>query len=201
MLVLIAMLSGPRRTALAVGIAVAVASLATTRYSGPRQPYQLQTFLALSVLPVLLLQAVMAERDNAIEKARTSDERYRAFVAHSSERFSAPSSPNPCRDHSRPTNRLPGCANTVRGGVQYRVHGGARREGCSEPDRRYPLGDHPTCLRSYIERIREAIRNATRFGHRTLVHGPYGLDRVLLISMIGIVANGHVLRFWGAAAT
>jgi signal transduction histidine kinase len=30
------------------------------------------------------------------------------------------------------------------------------------------------------------------------VHGPYGLDRVLLISMIGIVENGHVLRFWGS---
>jgi signal transduction histidine kinase len=31
-----------------------------------------------------------------------------------------------------------------------------------------------------------------------VVHGPYGLDRVLLISMIGIVENGHVLRFWGS---
>ncbi len=32
-----------------------------------------------------------------------------------------------------------------------------------------------------------------------MVHGPYGLDRVLLISMIGIVENGYVLRFWGSA--
>ena len=31
-----------------------------------------------------------------------------------------------------------------------------------------------------------------------VVHGPYGLDRVLLISMIGIVEKGHVLRFWGS---
>ena len=29
------------------------------------------------------------------------------------------------------------------------------------------------------------------------MHGPYGLDRVLLISMTGIIDNGHVLRFWG----
>jgi signal transduction histidine kinase len=29
------------------------------------------------------------------------------------------------------------------------------------------------------------------------VHGPYGLDRVLLISMVGIVEKGMVLRFWG----
>ena len=47
--------------------------------------YQLQTFLALCVLPVLLLQAVMAERDDAMINARSSDERYRAFVANSSE--------------------------------------------------------------------------------------------------------------------
>ena len=71
-LVWIAMISGPRRTALAAGLTVAIASLATTRGLGPfDSPYQLQTFLALSVLPVLLLQAVMAERDTAIEKARS----------------------------------------------------------------------------------------------------------------------------------
>ena len=80
------MLGGPRRTALAAGITVAIASLATTRGLGPfDSPYQLQTFLALCVLPVLLLQAVMAERDAAIDKARGSDERYRAFIANSSE--------------------------------------------------------------------------------------------------------------------
>ena len=85
-LVWIAMLGGPRRTAVAAGITVAVAALATTRGFGPfADTYQLQTFLALCVLPVLLLQAVMAERDEAIEKARSSDERYRAFVANSSE--------------------------------------------------------------------------------------------------------------------
>src|SRR5690349_9738791 len=85
-LVWIAMLSGPRRTALAAGITVAIASLATTRGFGPfDSPYQLQTFLALCVLPVLLLQAVMSERDYAIEKARASDERYRAFIANSTE--------------------------------------------------------------------------------------------------------------------
>ena len=85
-LVWIALLGGPRRTALAAGITVAVASLATTRGFGPfESAYQLQTFLALCVLPVLLLQAVMAERDGAIAHARASDERYRAFIANSSE--------------------------------------------------------------------------------------------------------------------
>src|SRR4029079_11440220 len=62
------------------------------------------------------------------------------------------------------------------------------------------LGDHPTWSKVSIERIRKAIRNGYQIrNNETVVHGPYGLDRVLLISMIGIVADGHVLRFWGSA--
>ena len=61
------------------------------------------------------------------------------------------------------------------------------------------LGDHPTWSKIYIERIREAIRNGYQVRNiEHVVHGPYGLDRVLLISMIGIVEKGHVLRFWGS---
>jgi hypothetical protein len=60
------------------------------------------------------------------------------------------------------------------------------------------LADHPTWSRVYIERIREAIRNNYQSRNiEHVVHGPYGLDRVLLISMVGIIENGHVLRFWG----
>jgi signal transduction histidine kinase len=61
------------------------------------------------------------------------------------------------------------------------------------------LGDHPTWSRIYVDRIREAIRNGYQVRNiEHVVHGPYGLDRVLLISMIGIVENGMVLRFWGS---
>jgi signal transduction histidine kinase len=60
------------------------------------------------------------------------------------------------------------------------------------------LADHPTWSRVYIERIREAIRTGYQVRNiEHVVHGPYGLDRVLLISMVGIVDNGRVLRFWG----
>jgi signal transduction histidine kinase len=62
------------------------------------------------------------------------------------------------------------------------------------------LGDHPTWSRIYIDRIRDAIRNGYQVRNvEHVVHGPYGLDRVLLISMLGIVQNGKVLRFWGTA--
>ncbi|HEX6637622.1 MAG TPA: sensor histidine kinase, partial [Steroidobacteraceae bacterium] len=61
------------------------------------------------------------------------------------------------------------------------------------------LADHPTWSRVYVERIRDAMRNGYQLRNiEHVVHGPYGLDRVLLISMIGIVDQGHVLRFWGS---
>jgi len=200
-LVWIAMLSGPRRTALAAGITVAIASVATTRGFGPfDSPYQVQTFLALCVLPVLLLQAVMAERDSAIEQARTSDERYRAFVANSSEAIFRTELAEAMPVTLSPDEQI----------AWVRKHGfvaecnTAFMVALGVKDSQNPvvgtrLGDHPTWSRIYIERIREAIRNGYQVRNiEHVVHGPYGLDRVLLISMIGIVENGHVVRFWGS---
>jgi signal transduction histidine kinase len=61
------------------------------------------------------------------------------------------------------------------------------------------LADHPTWSRVYIDRLREAIRNGYQLRNiEHVVHGPYGLDRVLLLSMNGVVENGHVVRFWGS---
>jgi signal transduction histidine kinase len=200
-LVWIAMISGPRRTALAAGITAAVASLATTRGLGPfDSPYQLQTFLALCVLPVLLLQAVMAERDSAIDKARASDERYRAFVANSSEAIFRTELAEPMPVTLTPDEQI----------AWVRKHGfvaecnPAFMVALGVKDAQSPvvgtrLGDHPTWSKIYIERIREAIRNGYQVRNiEHVVHGPYGLDRVLLISMIGILENGYVLRFWGS---
>jgi signal transduction histidine kinase len=200
-LVWIAMLSGPRRTALAAGIAVAFASLATTHGLGPfDSPYQLQTFLALCVLPVLLLQAVMAERDSAIEKAHASDERYRAFVANSSEAIFRTELAEPMpvtlpADDQIAWVRKHGYVAECN--TAFMVALGVKDVQSAVVGTR--LGDHPTWSKVYIERIREAIRNGYQVRNiEHVVHGPYGLDRVLLISMIGIVENGHVLRFWGS---
>jgi len=201
LLVWIAMLGGPRRTALAAGITVAVAALATTRGYGPfESAYQLQTFLALCVLPVLLLQAVMSERDAAIENARCSDERYRAFIANSSEAIFRTELAEPMPITLPPDEQI----------AWVRKHGFVAEcntafmvalgvQGSQSPVVGTRLGDHPTWSRIYIERIREAIRNGYQVRNiEHVVHGPYGLDRVLLLSMIGIVENGHVLRFWGS---
>jgi signal transduction histidine kinase len=200
-LVWIAILGGPRRTALAAGAAVAIAALATTRGLGPfDSTYELQTFLALCVLPVLLLQAVMAERDDAIGQARGSDERYRAFVANSSEAIFRAELAEPMPVTLSPDEQV----------AWVRKHGyvaecnAAFMVALGIKDAPSPivgtrLADHPTWSRVYIERIREAICNGYNVRNiEHVVHGPYGLDRVLLISMIGIVDNGHVLRFWGS---
>lgn len=199
-LVWIALLGGPRRTALAAAITVAVASLATTRGYGPFEgAYQLQTFLALSVLPVLLLQAVMAERDSAIALARSSDERYRAFIANSSEAIfrCELAEPMPVTlpiDEQIAWVRKHG--HVAECNTAFMVALGVRDSEKQVVGSR--LADHPTWSRIYIDRLRDAIRNGYQvrnFEH--VVHGPYGLDRVLLISMVGIVEDGRVLRFWG----
>jgi signal transduction histidine kinase len=200
-LVWIALISGPRRTALAAGIAVAIASLATTRGMGPfDSPYQLQTFLALCVLPVLLLQAVMAERELAIDMARASDERYRAFVANSSEAIFRLELAEPVPISLSPDDQIAWVRKqgyVAECNTAFMVALGVKDAQSAVVGTR--LGDHPTWSKIYIERIREAIRNGYQVRNiEHVVHGPYGLDRVLLISMIGIVENGHVVRFWGS---
>jgi signal transduction histidine kinase len=201
-LVWIAMLSGPRRTALAAGITVAVASLATTRGLGPfDSPYQLQTFLALCVLPVLLLQAVMSERDDAIASARGSDERYRAFVANSSEAIFRTELLEPMPVTLSPDEQVAWVRKNgfvAECNTAFMVALGVKD--AQNPVVGSRLADHPTWSKVYVDRIRDAMRNGYQLRNiEHVVHGPYGLDRVLLISMIGIVENGRVLRFWGSA--
>jgi len=199
-LVWIAMLGGPRRTAIAAGLAVAVAALATARGLGPfDNSYELQTFLALCVLPVLLLQAVMAERDGAIQTARKSDERYRAFVANSSEAIFRVELAEPLPITLPADDQVAWVrkhAYVAECNAAFMVALGIKD--APSPMVGTRLADHPTWSRVYIERIREAIRNGYQVRNiEHVVHGPYGLDRVLLISMIGIVDDGHVVRFWG----
>jgi signal transduction histidine kinase len=200
-LVWIAMLGGPRRTALAAGLTVAIASLATTRGLGPvDSPYQLQTFLALCVLPVLLLQAVMSERDDAIRNARGSDERYRAFVANSSEAIFRMELLEPMPVTLSPDDQVSWVRKqgvVAECNTAFMVALGMKDSPGPVVGTR--LADHPTWSKAYVDRVREAIRNGYQIRNiEHVVHGPYGLDRVLLISMIGIVENGRVLRFWGS---
>jgi signal transduction histidine kinase len=152
------------------------------------------------VLPVLLLQAVMTERDSAIAKARASDERYRAFVANSSEAIFRTELAEPMPVTMSPDEQVAWVRKhgfVAECNTAFMVALGVKDVQSAVVGTR--LGDHPTWSKIYIERIREAIRNGYQVRNiEHVVHGPYGLDRVLLISMIGIVENGHVIRFWGS---
>jgi signal transduction histidine kinase len=148
---------------------------------------------------VLLLQAVMAERDDAIGKARRSDERYRAFVANSSEAIFRAELAEPMPV----TLSLDEQIAWVRKHTFVAECNAAFMVALGIKDAPSPmvgtrLADHPTWSRVYLEKIRESIRNGYQVRNiEHVVHGPYGLDRVILISMVGIVEDGHVLRFWG----
>jgi signal transduction histidine kinase len=131
--------------------------------------------------------------------SRSSDERYRAFVANSSEAIFRTELADPM-----PINlSLDEQVAWVRRSAYVAECNAAFMVALGIKDAPSPmvgtrLADHPTWSRVYIERIREAIRNNYQVRNvEHVVHGPYGLDRVLLISMTGIVENGHVLRFWG----
>jgi signal transduction histidine kinase len=148
---------------------------------------------------VLLLQAVMAERDVAISSARSSDERYRAFVVNSSEAIFRTELAEPMPVTLSPDEQIAWVrrhAYVAECNAAFMVALGIKD--APSPMVGTRLADHPTWSRVYLERIREAIRNGYQVRNiEHVVHGPYGLDRVLLISMTGIVQDGHVLRFWG----
>jgi signal transduction histidine kinase len=146
-----------------------------------------------------LLQAVMAERDGAIQTARNSDERYRAFVANSSEAIFRVELAEPMPTSLSVDEQVAWVrkhAYVAECNAAFMVALGIKD--APSPMLGTRLADHPTWSRVYIERIREAIRTGYQVRNiEHVVHGPYGLDRVLLISMVGIVDNGRVLRFWG----
>jgi signal transduction histidine kinase len=153
------------------------------------------------VWPVLLLQAVMAERDFAIDAARRSDERYRAFIANSSEAIFRTELAEPMPVTLSPEDQVAWVRKhgfVAECNTAFMVALGVKE--AESPIVGTRLGDHPTWSKIYIERLRDAIRNGYQIRNiEHVVHGPYGLDRVLLISMVGIVEAGQVLRFWGTA--
>ena len=106
------MLGGPRRTAVAAGLTVAVAALATdARLRTLRQtPTSCRPSWRCACCPCCCCRRSWpsATMPSTMRAAATS------AIAPSSptapRRFSAPSSPSPCRSRCRPTNRSPGCA-------------------------------------------------------------------------------------------
>jgi integral membrane sensor domain MASE1 len=87
-------IGGTRRVTLAILLTVVFQTVATLHGLGPFAPiagpgfaraYEVQTFLGLVVLPVLLVSATLLQLRRAGRALADSEQRYRAFVANSSE--------------------------------------------------------------------------------------------------------------------
>jgi signal transduction histidine kinase len=205
-LIWLAMVSGPRRMALGLFVVIAIASYATLRGYGPfgqasrsaSAVYELQTFLALVVLPVLILQAVMFERRGAMLSAQRSDERYRAFVANSSEAIFRTELAQPMPISLAPEQQIDWLRKNMFVAECNAAFLAAQGLSAASPNVGGKPGEHPTWSKIYVDRIKDAIADNYRVKDiEHVIPGPYGLDRVMLISMVGIVDDGHLRRIWG----
>jgi signal transduction histidine kinase len=206
-LIWLAMVSGARRTAAGILAIIVISSAATLQGLGPfaraagapdGATYELQTFLALVVLPALVLQAVMFERRAATLAAQRSDERYRAFVANSSEAIFRTELTQPMPISLPVDEQIDWLKRNMFVAECNPAFLASQGLSTSSPNVGSKPGEHPTWSKLYTDRIREAIADNYRIKDiEHVVPGPYGLDRVMLISMVGIVDDGHLRRIWG----
>ncbi|MBV6417702.1 MAG: hypothetical protein CMLOHMNK_02456 [Steroidobacteraceae bacterium] len=201
----IASSGGARRVTLALLLVSVVATIYTLAGAGPYgsasgSPFSpvlnLQAFLVLVVVPLLVVQASIAEKRGALALVRASDERYRAFVAHSSEaifRYEL-SQPMPL---SLPTHEqhawLEAHAYIAEANDAFRdADGGDLTEAL--------VARSPSWLKRCLATVPDTIAAGGRVENvECVLPGPYGLDRTLLVSLSTEVSHGALQRIWGVA--
>jgi signal transduction histidine kinase len=196
---------GARRITLALFMVAVVSAVCTLAGMGPfaRIPgapfgpvLNLQAFLALVVVPLLVVQASIAEKRNALQRIRASDERYRAFVNQSSEaifRFEL-SQPMPLLLSAKEQRQwLDKYAFIAEANDAYRKAEGTG----STADR---ITRHPPWLKHCLATVPDAIIAGGRVENlECVLPGPYGLDRTLLVSLTTEIDHGALHRLWGVA--
>ncbi len=196
---------GARRTTFAL-LLVSVVSAAYTlaglgpfaaAHSAPFGPVlNLQAFLVLVAVPLLIVQASIAARKNALNRIRASDERYRAFVQHSSEaifRFEL-SQPMPLLlSGTEQRQWLDQHAYIAESNDAFR-----EADGNGAGDQL--VARQPVWLKHCLATVPDTIAAG---GHvqnvECVLAGPYGLDRTLLVSLTTEVEGGALHRVWGVA--
>lgn len=197
---------GARRLTLAL-LMVAVASTGYTlaglgpfsgtlvREFGPI--LELQAFLVLVVVPLLVVQAANAEKRNALQQLRASDRRYRAFVQQSSEAIFRLelSQPMPLLlSGAEQRSWLGKHAYIAEANEAYRKAEGG---GLAAQGR---ISGHPPWLRHCLATVPDTIAVGGRIENvECVLPGPYGLDRTLLVSLTTDVEHGSLRRIWGVA--
>lgn len=196
---------GARRITLALFLVAVVSATCTLAGLGPFARLQggpfgpvlnLQAFLVLVVVPLLVVQASIAEKRTALQRIRASDERYRAFVNQSSEaifRFEL-SQPMPLLLSAREQRQwLEKYAFIAEANDAYR-----KAEGTGSMTDR--LTSHPPWLKHCLATVPDAIIAGGRVENlECVLPGPYGLDRTLLVSLTTEVEHGALQRLWGVA--
>lgn len=198
--------SGARRLTLALLLVVIAASGYTLAGHGPFSraiagPFgpvlELQAFLVLVVVPLLIVQASNAEKRNALRQLRASDQRYRAFVEHSSEAIFRLELAQPMPLLLSGTEQrkwLGKHAWVAEANDAYRKAEGG---GLAAKGR---ISGYPPWLRHCLATIPDTLAVGGRIENvECVLPGPYGLDRTLLVSLTTDVAHGALQRIWGVA--
>lgn len=196
---------GARRTTLAL-LLVSVVSAGYTLagvgpFSGARSApfgpvFNLQAFLVLVAVPLLVVQASIAERRNVLDRIRASDERYRAFVKHSSEAIF-------CFELSQPMPLLLSVIEQRRWLDQHAYiaeSNDAFREADGGGTSEQLITRHPSWLKHCLATVPDTIAAGGRVQNvECVLPGPYGLDRTLLVSLTTEIERGALQRIWGVA--
>lgn len=165
--------------------------------TGPFDPVlNLQAFLALVIVPLLVAQASIAERRSALERVRESDARYRAFVEHSSEAIFCfeLSQPMPVALAAAAQRQWLGLhAYVAEANEAFRATTGQKASGSL-------VARNPAWLERCLATIPDAIAAGGRVQNvECVLPGPYGLEQSLLVSLSTEVHAGHLRRVWGVA--
>jgi signal transduction histidine kinase len=198
---------GTRRVTAAILLTVVFQTVATLHGLGPfghpsgaafARAYEVQTFLGLVVLPVLLTSAAVLQLRRAARALADGEQRYRAFVAHSSEVIFRAELEPPVPVSLPPLEQ----ARLIRERAVVAECNAAflAAQGIA-PDKPGIVGsllrDHPTWSDLWLERMAQWVASDYRLAG--IEHRLPGRDTLLLASLGGVVEDGLLVRFWGVA--
>jgi signal transduction histidine kinase len=200
-------IGGTRRVTLAILLTVVFQTVATLQGLGPfahgrgaafARAYEVQTFLGLVVLPVLLVSATLLQLRRAASALADSQQRYRAFVANSSEVIFRAEVVPPVPVSLPPVEQ----AERIRSGAVIAECNAAflAAQGLSIDKPGIvgsPLREHPTFSNLYLERIAQWVAGGYQLSG--IEHRLPDSDVRLLASISGVVEDGRLVRFWGVA--
>jgi signal transduction histidine kinase len=172
-------------------------------FAGDSNPFvrvsAVQLYLATLVAINFLLTVVLMEKRNAFQLLRTSDERYRNFIEHSSEavwrvELSEPMDPNlPVGDQ---ITWLQTHAYVAESNLSY-LHLN-RQLGVSDFDARQWRSDAPW-VRTFIDHLGAASHQGYLMDGLQFTMAVESLQRTYITGFRGVIEQGKLVRVWGVA--